>query len=139
MDVRICPSCKKMFQYVGGPVLCAKCREAEEEMFKKVKDYLRENPGAEFGEINKETGVTLKLIEKFLKEGRLEVIEGSPLQIKCEKCGRKISSGRYCNACRKKMNKTIEKMRQSMLPEIKKDIEDEKARMRYLKSDNINR
>lgn len=137
MEVKICRGCKKMFQYISGPILCPKCRELEEEMFRKVKLFLQDHPGADFVEINKETGVTIAMIERFLKEGRLEVTADSPMHIKCERCGKTIKTGRYCAACRTKMNKTIEKMKQSMMPEAKKD-DNEKAKMHYLKSENIN-
>lgn len=138
MEVKVCHGCKKIFQYISGPILCQQCRALEEEMFKKVKLFLQDHPGADFMEISQETGVTIGMIERFLKEGRLEVTEDSPMHIKCERCGKTIKTGRYCAACRTKMNKTIEKMRQSMMPEVKKE-EDDKARMRYLKSENINR
>ena len=40
METRICLSCKHMFHYIAGPVVCPQCREKEEQQFKIVKEYL---------------------------------------------------------------------------------------------------
>ena len=35
----------------------------------------------------------------YLKEGRLEIPEGSSYYLKCERCGISINSGRFCQPC----------------------------------------
>ena len=40
MDVRTCKSCKRIFNYLSGPIMCPACIEKLEEKFKEVKDYI---------------------------------------------------------------------------------------------------
>ena len=129
MDVRVCHGCKKMFQYIAGPTLCPRCRQKEEEMFQTVKDYLRENPGANMYEVSQATSVSAALIEKFLREGRLQVSPDSPIALACEKCGRRISTGRLCSECKKEINNTLNDMKKNL---VKAKEDDSSARMRYL-------
>ena len=34
--------CGKIFNYVVGPVICPRCREAREEKFQEVKKYIQQ-------------------------------------------------------------------------------------------------
>ena len=130
MDVRVCRGCKKMFQYIAGPTLCPNCKQKEEEMFQAVKDYLMDNPGANMYQVSQATKVSAQLIEKFLREGRLQVSPDSPIALSCEKCGRKISTGRLCSECKKQINDTLADMKRGL---VKPKTDDASARMRYLK------
>jgi len=136
MEVRVCHGCKKIFQYITGPIMCPRCKQLEEEMFLKVKDYLRENPGANVYEVNQETGVSAALIEKFLKQGRLQVAADSPMALTCERCARKISTGRYCNACKNEISAELNEMKRSFV-ESEKKHDDAGAKMRFLQSDKV--
>lgn len=136
MEVQVCRNCKKMFQYIAGPVLCPKCKQLEEELFLKVKEYLRENPGSNMYEINQATGVSAALIEKFLRQGRLQVSVDSPIALVCERCGKKIVTGRYCNACTNEVTEELNELKNSMAPQSKVQ-DDHKAKMRFLQSDKL--
>lgn len=46
MNVRNCRKCGRVFNYVVGPVICQQCKEELEKKFQEVKNYVRENPGA---------------------------------------------------------------------------------------------
>ena len=45
---------------------------------------------------------------QYLREGRLEIPENSPIYIKCESCRCDIRSGRYCKECAAKLSKDLE-------------------------------
>ena len=47
MNVRNCRKCRRLFNYVVGPVLCNNCKKEMEEVFQTVKKYVRENPGSD--------------------------------------------------------------------------------------------
>lgn len=131
MEVKSCKKCNRLFQYLSGPVICQNCKEDEEKIFKVVKEYIRENKGATIEEVSRETGASVSMIEKFLKQGRLEVAEGSPIETNCERCGKKIRSGKYCTSCRESIASNLDEMAQGIRGGSKKD-EDVKARMRFL-------
>lgn len=137
MEVKVCKSCKKMFQYIAGPVLCPKCKQLEEEYFQQVKEYLREHPGDSLYEVSKQTGVSAALIEKFLRQGRLQVAADSPIELTCERCGSKIITGKYCNSCKTQITNELNEAKQSMIKPIEKKPQDTKERMRFLQSNNI--
>ncbi len=136
MEVKVCRNCKKLFQDITGAQICSKCKQAEEEMFQKVKDYLRDHPGANMYEVNQETGVSSALIEKFLRQGRLQVSMDSPIGLTCERCGRKITTGRYCNGCKHEVSDELNEAKK-MLGASEKSVSDSGPKMRYLQSGKI--
>ncbi|HHW49621.1 MAG TPA: MerR family transcriptional regulator [Clostridiaceae bacterium] len=134
-DVRNCRKCGKIFSYIGGVPICPSCRQQEEEIFKKIKDYLYENPGASVTEVSRELDVSIELIKRFLREGRLEIVgeEGKNLLLECENCGRAINSGRYCKDCERELLKGF----QTAANKISQKISDNQTgssatKMRYL-------
>ncbi len=51
MDTRNCRKCGKLFNYVSGPPICPKCKDAVEQKFQEVKKYVQENRTATYKEI----------------------------------------------------------------------------------------
>ncbi|NLL67301.1 MAG: flagellar operon protein YvyF [Clostridiaceae bacterium] len=102
-EVKNCRRCRKIFMYSLGPQICDACKKLEDEEFEKVRLFVRDFPGATAQEVSKETGVPTHLIYRFLKEGRLEVAESSPIALLCENCGSRIKSGRFCITCSKRL------------------------------------
>ena len=102
-EVKNCRRCRKIFMYSLGPQICDACKKLDDEEFEKVRLFVRDFPGATAQEVSKETGVPTHLIYRFLKEGRLEVAESSPIALLCENCGSRIKSGRFCITCSKRL------------------------------------
>ncbi|TDX51639.1 hypothetical protein [Orenia marismortui] len=69
MRLKNCKNCKHIFINTGNS-LCPKCLEEEGENFKKIRDYLWENPGSNSKNIHENTDVPLKIIRQFIREGR---------------------------------------------------------------------
>ncbi|HEY8422471.1 MAG TPA: flagellar operon protein YvyF [Thermoclostridium sp.] len=106
-EIKYCKECRRIFQYESGPVLCSFCRKKDDEEFEKVRVFLRDFPGATMQEVSNVTGVSPSKIHRWLKEERLEVVEGSPVALNCEKCGVRIRSGRFCVECSKSLAKEM--------------------------------
>lgn len=102
-EVRNCRRCKRIFNYVMGPQICEACKKVEEDDFEKVREFVKEFPGATIQEVSAATEVSTALIYRFLREGRLEVSDESPITLQCENCGVRIRSGRFCVECSKKL------------------------------------
>lgn len=98
MDLRNCMDCGRPFLYAGVD-LCVSCLEKEEEAFDKLRDYLRDHPGADVETVAKATGVAQERILRFVRKGRLETNELGQMELGCVLCGTPIPSGRYCNRC----------------------------------------
>lgn len=106
-EIRYCKECHRIFQYFSGPVLCEECKKKDEEEYEKVRAFLRDYPGANMQEVSNITGVKASKIYRWLKEERLEVCEGSPVALNCERCGTRIRSGRFCVECSKALAREI--------------------------------
>lgn len=116
-DVRNCRRCGKIFNYIGGAPICHDCRRQDDEEFKKVKEYLYDHPRASIIEVSKELEISVQKIKGYLKEGRLEIIgEDGNMVLECEKCGKSINTGRFCNECSRELAEGIK----STADEIKK-------------------
>ena len=129
MEVKVCKSCKHMFQYIAGPILCPKCRQIEEQAFEAVRDYLRENVGASLADVSEATGIATKTILRFLREGRLEVTKDSPIALVCETCGKRILTGLRCSECEAKMLNSLQQMKGYL---VEKNEDEARAKMRFL-------
>ena len=123
-DVRNCRKCGKLYNYIGGVPKCPQCKELEEEDFKRVKQYLYENPGASLTQVSTELEVSIELIRRFLKDGRLEITnEEGNMILECENCGKSISSGRYCQECERNLASGL----RSAASQIKSELDSQSA------------
>ncbi len=109
MEMKNCRRCGKIFSYNGNHI-CTECVEKEEEEFKIVKEYIYDHPKCSVTEVSEATGVTAKTIMNFLRQDRLEAVEGMSNLLTCEKCGVPIKSGRYCESCVDKLKKETSKL-----------------------------
>ncbi len=103
MDVRNCRQCGRLFNYLGGPPICPACREAVEEKFQQVKEYVRLHPGSSIQMVAEDNEVSVQQIRQWIREERLEFSADSPVGIECEGCGVSIRTGRFCEACKSRM------------------------------------
>ena len=135
MEVTNCRGCGILFNYISGPQLCPNCQKKSEERFQKVKTYVQENKNTTLEKIAEETETPLKLIKQWIREERLVFSKDSVAGIPCEKCGKLIRSGKYCDDCKKTIASNIE----ARMDKPKPPVTDEKKRetinkMRFLDS-----
>ena len=101
MAIINCKKCGKMFNYITGDKICPVCKDAQEAVFQRVKKFVQENKGASMDVICAECEVEAKLVKQWIREERLFFADDSPVKISCERCGCQISSGRFCDKCKK--------------------------------------
>ncbi|MDI3257726.1 MAG: hypothetical protein QJR01_08410 [Kyrpidia sp.] len=99
MDFANCKRCGRIYRRIAGELVCPACRREEEELYQKVRDYVAEHRGATIMEVAEATGVDADLVLQFLREGRLAVVSGENMRYPCERCGREITTGRFCERC----------------------------------------
>lgn len=122
-----CRLCKKTFQSIGTQY-CPECLKDLDEKYKPVRDFLYDHPNASIEEVSEGTEVPERIILYYLKEGRLSMTNASGL-LRCEQCGAAVSSGRFCERCRAKLE-------QRMVQPMQRRMEDQQKRQRDLESIN---
>ncbi len=113
MELKNCKKCGRLHNGTGK--ICSECLKKEEEKFNLVKSYLKEYPDSSLIKVSDETGVTVAEIERFLREGRLQVTTGMSDFLKCMKCGSPITTGRYCPECEKKVMNDVKTVYRSVV------------------------
>ena len=80
-----CPDCGIHMKYIYGEMFeCPVCHRQEQTQFGKVRSYLEEHGPQPAMVISNETGVPVNVIDNFLRQGRIEIPDGSPVYIKCQ-------------------------------------------------------
>ncbi len=132
MEVRNCRYCKRLFNYLQGPMICPACQDEMEKKFTNVKNYVWDHRDATIEEIAEQNEVPVKQIQQWIREERLTFAENSPMGIPCENCGKLIKSGRYCDECKNSMMKSLDSVKRKEVKPVVKKKEKEKDRMRFL-------
>jgi len=116
------------------------CKKQDEINFKRVKEYLYEHPGASLHEVSKELEISVQQIKMYLKEGRLEIVgENGNMFLECEKCGKSITTGRFCKECANEVTSDIK----SVVSQMSSSAGSNEAKlkrergMRYLTKDDM--
>lgn len=118
-NLRTCKLCGGLYYYRGfGYGYCERCTKLDDDMFHKVKDYIWENGTASVAEVSEDLQVSERQIYNYLKDGRLEIPDGSPIYLKCERCGTDIRYGRYCPECATHIHKNLSSVTEADLCEI---------------------
>lgn len=103
MEIRSCKNCNRLFNYICGQPLCPACREALEDKFTEVKEYIYQNPHASVAEVAEVKDISIKQIKQWIREERLILSEPSADGVVCENCGTPICSGRFCDTCKSRL------------------------------------
>lgn len=111
MPLANCEECGVLFLKTVSP-LCPKCLAAEEADFERIRLLLLENPGLTSEEIQERTGIRLDRILKFIRSGRLKAAG-----LRCERCGRPITEGRYCEECFEEIKNEVREATKKSQPE----------------------
>ncbi|GFN32662.1 hypothetical protein PCURB6_29220 [Paenibacillus curdlanolyticus] len=86
-------------------------------MYELCAQYLRENRGATIYEVSEATEVSIPQITKFIREGRISLMDAPNLGYPCETCGQMIREGNICDSCRTRLQKDISKLNLNQKPD----------------------
>ena len=98
--------------------ICPKCFKEEEELFAKIKNFLRANPGASITQVAENCNCKEEAVHAFIKSGRLERVGLRRIAHQCELCNATIYEGVMCADCKKKLKDQVKLLR-SIAPEQK--------------------
>ncbi len=133
MEVKNCKKCGVFFNFLSGLPLCPACMKEIDDKFPQIKEYIYEHPGVGIQQVSEENEVPIAIIKKWVKEERLTFAEGSAIGVDCERCGRMILTGRFCEACKADVKSQFGNIiaASNKTPEKKPDRDS--AKMRFLK------
>jgi len=106
-NLKNCPRCGRLFPAGSGRDICGKCLEAEDDDYGIVRRYVRDHPRSTVVEVAEETGVDEEVILQYLRDGRL-VSNSFAATISCERCGKSIRAGKYCDGCMNVINAQLQ-------------------------------
>lgn len=86
--------------------LCSKCFQKEEELFQKVKGFLRANPGATVPEVAQAMDCPEEHVRYFIRSGRLERV-GVKVAHPCQICQKTILDGMICPECKRSLKDQV--------------------------------
>ena len=118
MNLDNCPRCGKLFAKNFRDVCPVCIREIDKE-YELCANYLREFKNSIITEVSEATGVTIKQITKFIREGRISIVNAPNMGYPCESCGTIIRENHICDICRER----LEKDKKQMLQDVAKNEE----------------
>lgn len=126
-----CKKCHTKYEYKSlGVYECPNCGFVEMDEYGVIRTYLDEHGPTPAVNISQETGVSVKIINEYLRQGRLEIPDGSQVYIRCEKCGTDIRYGRFCPACAASLSKELSAAFSADVGEVPKKKKE--GKMRFL-------
>ena len=131
MDIRNCKSCGRMFNYIGSNI-CPECTKAVEAKFEEVKQYIYDHPRCSIHEVAEAMEISVSQIRKWLREERLTFCEDSDIALNCEKCGKRILTGRFCKMCKDTMSSQFESLYKKEEPKVNTERKKTENKMRFL-------
>ncbi|MGG0937257.1 TIGR03826 family flagellar region protein [Brevibacillus centrosporus] len=104
-----CSRCDALFVQAVRE-LCPKCYQTVEQEYELCARFLRkrENRGSNIHQVSEATGVSIKQITKFIKEGRISVAGNPNLGYPCENCGGMVRTGSLCETCASEFKREID-------------------------------
>ena len=135
MEVRNCRRCGRLFNVLSGEDLCPACKKNVDDEFNKVKEYVLENKGVSVEKVAKDNDVSMKKIRQWIKEERLELSDPLLSGIVCEKCGKPICTGRYCDGCKSSMANNLKSAFEKPQPQAAPKKQAKDQRMRFVQND----
>lgn len=108
--LRTCRKCRTYLHEGSLYEYCPTCYKKVEEIFEKIREYLREYPGATSFEIEQRLEIPMHVVNSFIKDGRLVEIDNPFLNLECTRCGCLLLSAhhKYCPACELQMIRELQ-------------------------------
>jgi len=88
--------------------VCAKCQEAENADYDKIRAVLERDPSLNAEETAEAAGVTVQCVSRMLQEGLIANVSLAE-SVKCGRCGAPAISlnKKLCQACLEKLNAEV--------------------------------
>ena len=125
-------------RYKGaGTYVCEDCGEEVLDDYGKVRRFLEKRGPSNILEISAGTGLDRGVVNKLLKDGRLEVSQHSSVQLVCRRCGMGIRFGEYCSRCQSEVDELrARNSKKGIYNTIQDQIVTDRNKMRFINNEN---
>ena len=106
MDLTYCPRCGKLFNRNFRDV-CNNCFQSLEEDYQRCAEHLRKNKGMDIQQLSDDTEISIKQITRWIREGRISLLDAPNMSYPCESCGTLIREGNLCDSCKKRLQRDV--------------------------------
>jgi len=106
VDLTYCPRCGKLFNRNFRDV-CNNCHQELEKDYERCVEHLRKNKGLDIQQLSEDMDVSIKQITRWIREGRISLMDAPNMSYPCESCGILIRDGHLCDSCRKRLNRDV--------------------------------
>lgn len=127
MPIANCKRCGRIYNRVRRDI-CPNCIEEEDQLYLKVREFLRENRDASLEEVVKATEIPMQTLIQMIQDGRIMLRDNPNMAYPCERCGSLTQSGRYCMKCTKEIANSLSQAGTQMRDKL---IADKKAGRGY--------
>ncbi len=106
MNLTNCPRCGKLFSKTFREV-CNNCHLELEKDYERCVEHLRLNKGLDIQQLSEDMEITIKQITKWIREGRISLINAPNLSYPCESCGTLIRENNICGSCKNRLQRDV--------------------------------
>jgi len=106
VNLTYCPKCGKLFSKSFREV-CNSCHQDLEKDYERCAEHLRKNRGMDIQQLSEETEISIKQITRWVREGRISLMDAPNLSYPCESCGTLIREGHLCETCKKRLTRDV--------------------------------
>lgn len=106
VDLTYCPRCGKLFNKNLRDV-CNNCYQDLEKDYERCVEHLRLHKGLDIQQLSEDMEVSIKQITKWIREGRISLLNAPNLSYPCESCGTLIRNGHICDSCKARLQRDV--------------------------------
>ncbi|BBI36153.1 flagellar protein [Cohnella abietis] len=106
MNLTYCPRCEKLFNKNFRDV-CNNCYQDLERDYERCVDYLRQHKGLDIQQLSEEMEISIKQITRWIREGRISLVNAPNMSYPCESCGILIRENHICESCKKRLQQGV--------------------------------
>jgi hypothetical protein len=122
VTLKKCETCGRMFSGEYGTTICSRCMVSDDETFRRVREFVYDNPGSNISQVSEGTGVPDEVVMGYLRLGKLE-LKGDGVGYPCDSCGEMITFGKFCQACTERLAGDLRQASRSIMDSQKGNVE----------------
>ncbi|RKP47259.1 flagellar protein [Cohnella endophytica] len=87
--------------------VCNNCHASLEKDYERCVEHLRQNKGLDITQLSEDMEVSVKQITKWIREGRISLLNAPNMSYPCESCGILIRDGHMCDNCKARLQRDV--------------------------------